>query len=78
MSAKAVRKCPKCGGKQPDYYVELWTDHAVYFYADASGRPEKEGSLTEGEPHYVDAVCKCGHRWRLRGISQITELREAE
>lgn len=46
------------------------------FEASADGTPDPEGILCEGEPTgVVIAECACGHSWRLRGVSQITDLR---
>jgi hypothetical protein len=68
------RKCPKCGST-PTSYLEMWTAHGIQFDADDQGVPDAEGYMVDGNPDYVQANCDCGHSWRLRGISQITELR---
>lgn len=69
------RRCPRCRNL-PSVYIEMWAGHTIEFDADENGRPEAEGYLREGEPHHVEARCRCGHMWRLRGVTQITELRE--
>lgn len=71
------RRCPRCRNI-PSVYVEMWSGHTIEFYADAYGCPEGEGYLREGEPSHVEARCRCGYRWRLRGVTQITELRGGE
>lgn len=68
-------RCPKCGLK-PQYYIEIWANHTIHFGTDADGRPDDEGALIEGDPHSVMAECPCGHKWRLKGVQQITEIRE--
>lgn len=69
-------KCPKCRSTRPESYTEMWTDHGISFDA-MDGVPSEEGWMQEGNPSYVVAHCGCGHIWRLKGISQITELRAA-
>lgn len=75
MSERAIPKCPRCGGR-PGAYLEFWTACTVEFLVTAAGAPQKDGNVCPGVPAgRVDATCDgCGHRWRLRGVSQITEL----
>lgn len=68
-------RCPSCGAF-PDRYREIWEGHGISFPADEAGRPAKEGYLFEGGPYKVIAVCRCGKRWTLRGVSQIVELEQ--
>lgn len=78
MSGEAMkpRRCPKCRGFV-SHFSEIWDGHSIEFDADESERPEAEGVLCEGSPVKVIAHCaECGHAWRLRGVVQITELRE--
>ena len=65
-------KCPKCG-KEPFALDEVWENHNIQF-AYADGKRGREGWLGEGSPVAVVARCECGYAWRLRGITQITEL----
>jgi hypothetical protein len=60
----------------PDSYTELWEGHSIEFSVDALGNPEDNGVLVEGAPYAVEAICRCGHRWRLRGVTQITDIKE--
>lgn len=66
-------RCPKCH-QRPIEYIELWRDHTMRFGVDEEGRPNEEGNLHDGAPYCVEAECACGHRWRLKGILQITDL----
>lgn len=67
-------KCPKCY-QSPTGYDEIWAGHWIQFGADASGAPSAKGELMEGQPVGVKAVCGCGHVWRLRGVTCVTDLR---
>lgn len=67
-------RCGKCGGL-PVRYIEVWHNHVIFFEANG-GVPEDEGYLEMGDPHHVEAECSCGHRWRLRKVFQITQVRE--
>lgn len=69
-----LRRCPRCGAL-PASYIEVWDGHGIHFDAE-DGIPVDVGYLFEGNPSHVIALCGCGHRWQLRGIRQITELRE--
>jgi hypothetical protein len=68
-------RCPACDAF-PDHYREIWTGHGITFAADEKGRPAREGILFEGNPYKVIAVCRCGKRWKLRGVKQIVELQQ--
>ena len=72
----AKRVCPRCNGEIA-YYMELWKDHSIEYTAH-DGIPEDTGILQSGFPYSVLATCAyCLHTWKLRGVNQITELREA-
>ncbi len=76
MPKRRIPRCPKCGGL-PGEYQEVWNGHGLSFDADAKGRPEQVGYTYEGSPDHVLACCaKCGHGWRLKGVTQITEVQE--
>ncbi len=68
------KKCPKCKG-EIDCYTEWWKDHSIDFYTNVEGNLG-EGLLQQtGDPYCVEATCsKCGYKWRLRGVVQITDL----
>jgi hypothetical protein len=69
-------RCRKCKAEGEDIVLrEHWTDHVIEFDQNADGTVEAEGILLEGSPNMVRAYCtKCQHRWKLRGITQITNL----
>ena len=69
-------RCPRCR-KRPTTYTEIW-DGTIQFDVDEHGVPEEKGNLEWGKPCSVEAECKCGHAWKLRGVTQITELRPDE
>ena len=66
--------CPKCGS-QAGTLIEVYHGHTIRFDFDGQAR-SAEGSLHDGYPHHVDAECRCGNRWRLRGVRQIVDLDE--
>lgn len=69
-------RCPKCGGA-PNEYREVWDKAGISFDADEAGRPADEGYAYEGYPTSVLASCgKCSWCWKLKGVTQITEVRE--
>ena len=74
VATKRVR-CPSCGGA-PERYVELGTQ-TLSFEARLGQRAE-EGFHNSGDILSVSAVCACGHRWKLRGVRQITDLDERQ
>lgn len=65
-------KCPKCN-KNPDHYNEYWSGEIWQFDVN-NGVVNKSGYTTPADPIYVLAVCKCGNEWRVKGISQITDI----
>jgi hypothetical protein len=71
------RRCPKCGATAA-YFNELWIDHAIVFDSDDGFYDGREGIIKEGRPYGVEAICQEGHTWRLRGITQITELKQPD
>jgi len=70
-------KCPCCR-KVAKQLIEIWVNHTIYFDTDANGMWDGgEGFTSMGNPAYVDALCECGHRWRLRGVKQIDDVKAA-
>jgi hypothetical protein len=68
-----MRKCPKCRSVNLQL-SEQWT-YSISWDQDQAGLMSKTGDAEPGDPYCVEAKCKnCGHGWRLRGISQITDL----
>jgi hypothetical protein len=70
-----MRKCPKCKSKNLQL-IELWTHSITWDQTEeAGGLTSTEGDLNPGDPYRVDALCKqCNYAWRLRGVTQITDL----
>ena len=64
--------CPSCG-KSAAVLIEIYHGHSITFECDGRTRSE-EGICSEGSPHHVEAKCRCGKQWRLRGVMQITDL----
>lgn len=69
-----MRKCPKCKSP-PIFFTEVWKNSTIQFEV-TDGKIEEVGYKEPGEPYCVEATCSCGHRWRLRGVTQITDLVE--
>lgn len=68
-------KCPKCY-KLPFMLKEIWEEHTIDFDIDVEGNISKEGVCMPGYPNGIIAHCDCGHKWKLRKIIQINELRD--
>lgn len=74
-----AKRCPKCRGA-PTAFIEMWSGFSMHF--DGRGTNDfqmdyrsDKGILVEGAPSgVVFAICGRGHRWRLRGVHQITDL----
>lgn len=75
VKVKDIR-CPSCNVvNNIDWFSEEWEGHTIDFTVDRAGTRETEGILNDkGNPVRVRAYCKCGHKWHLRGITQITQL----
>lgn len=73
MAAKSI-KCPKCR-QAPTGYNEVWAGHWIQFEADTNGVPSATGELMDGASVGVNALCRCGHAWRLRGVTCVDEIR---
>jgi hypothetical protein len=71
MRVKPLR-CPKCN-RFPEYYREF-IEYCAEFNVDENGWPENEGNHSEGDYFKLEAFCRCGHAWRIRGASQITDV----
>lgn len=69
-------RCPKCG-KPPSRYIERQQGFCSIFLAQSDGSPEHEGTNHDGLPDGVVAECGlCEHRWTLRGMLHIDQVRE--
>lgn len=67
-------RCPKCGS-MPTTFDEHWDAHTIQFQMGRDGVIEEHGDLNPGDPTSVKALCDCGHKWKLKGVRQITDLR---
>lgn len=65
-------KCPKCRQPPAEYIEHVHV--STTFDAGPEWRSDEGHHSMGGDAFAVDAVCSCGHRWRLRGIVQITNL----
>jgi hypothetical protein len=65
-------RCPKCH-KFPLRYVET-SDAFQVFDANDKGVPDPEGYNSHGSITSLRAECACGHKWKPRGISQVTQV----
>ena len=70
MRKKPIR-CPKCH-KYPVLYREYVECHAE-FAVNENGWPEEEGTNSEKSYFKLEAVCGCGHSWRIKNATQITD-----
>lgn len=72
-------KC-KCKADGSDILLhEFWKNHSIEFQQLDSGKVEREGILQNGSPYMVQAFCmRCRRRWKLRGVTQISELEREE
>lgn len=69
-------KCPKCRAKGSSVALnELWNGGGLHFDQNDDGSISDKGIVSEGGPVGVEGIClSCGHIWKIRGVSQITEL----
>lgn len=72
--SKRSWRCGKCG-RPPAKYVE-YGEISHTRWADEAGKPEAEGTNSEGYSTRVEASCTCGHSWRLRGITHMGQVEE--
>lgn len=71
---RGLPRCPKC--RQPPIEYKELTTGAVVWEVNAEGYPTEIIDEVQGDVEYVRALCSCGHEWRLRGIRQITDVRD--
>ena len=72
---KNIPKCPKCRA-EPVSYTEI-LDASTTFHINSDDCLETDGFHEAGYPKYVYAKCReCGYEWTLRGVVQITDVRE--
>jgi len=73
-------RCPKCGHSGDDVTLhEFWEGDVMEFEQNSDGSISAEGVLLQhSDPVRVRGFClSCQHRWTLRGIRQISQLRKA-
>lgn len=74
--AKLPIKRLRCGacGEPPERLVEVGSI-SMTFAVSADGRyRDAEGVQREGAVEQLYAVCAHGHRWRMRGVMQVTSV----
>lgn len=67
----SVAKCPKCRGTTlsiREFSVAM-TD-----FEQEDGVLDREGYHSSGHITGLEMTCGCGHRWRPRGVAQVTDL----
>ena len=70
---KAI-KCPKCK-KRVNMFCEIWDGAQIEFTTSEDKYFKPVGHLQTGDPSAVIGNCSnCGHSWKLRGVTQITDL----
>jgi hypothetical protein len=73
---KNIPKCPDCGNEPISYHEILDGFSTTFDVSPRSGFLEVEGYHEMGFPVHVLAECDCGKTWRLRGVTQITEVKK--
>ena len=73
-----TRKCPKCRNNVMGYQEVF--EQVIDWDADQNGFPsmtDENCSAIEsgGNPVCVFGWCLCGHKWRVRGVTQITDIK---
>lgn len=68
-------KCPKCK-KTPEILEELGTiKHGSFYIMD--GKIDWHTLCPDTfSPEEVFAICSCKHRWKLKGISSMSDIKE--
>jgi hypothetical protein len=66
-------RCPKCR-KAPRQIVEYIVGASVFDVLEDGAVRDGEGIHEPGGYFKVEAKCGCGHRWRLKGVTQVTDL----
>lgn len=69
--------CLKCGSPIREI-IEGWGSSIHFERCPETGKISLEGHIDSGSPDgKVYAQCwECGHQWRLRGVSTITDLQD--
>ena len=73
---KAIKtRCPQCQEKA-DTFTEHWRGQGIDFEATVDGFADMDDAAqhSTGDPYKVTARCTHGHRWRVKGAFQISEL----
>ena len=64
-------RCSKCR-RPPVRLIEHGRWSTSWSLTDDGTERDDEGYHEAGDYTHVTAVCRCGHRWRIRGAIQIT------
>lgn len=71
--------CPKCKNT-PTYLMEVWNNGTIIFDTDENGLWDGNDGIIEPPStiSHVEGFCSyCGHLWRLRGVTQIIDIKKA-
>lgn len=73
------RKCPKCGDLPNAYQTPFGNMCSLIYDAEPDGYVyDLVGTYYNNskinEEDCVIALCMCGHKWKLRGVRNISEL----
>lgn len=70
-------RCRNCKAQGSDIVLqEIWAGDAMEFCQNDDGSIDTDGILLQNsDPVAVKAICTaCHHGWKLRGVTQITNL----
>ena len=68
-------KCPKCKNKKDFDLVEVYSGHTITWEVLDGKFDKNDGNKEMGDPSHMEATCgDCGHRWRIRGALQVTDV----
>lgn len=77
MKRKAsTLKCPKCKRVGVTRFDEIWpvASSIIPFESINGELVAHDHNSPDVDPAAVVAICQCGHRWKLRGVTQITNI----
>ena len=70
--AVTALRCPKCRSGSFDLIEVI---DAMTAWKVINGRLNREDGIHEfGNPTNVRAECSCGHRWKVRGATTVTQV----
>ncbi len=82
MAKKIVEskvKCPKCKSGNNITLSEFWRESSITWQQVDGKFDRNDGNVNpDGDPYKVEALCRCGHHWRVKGAIQITDVIKEE